>query len=428
MNIDEIVNSLAGCPCGRPHTSRLRRVEIGSAITEHAADILESCAFPKKLLCVADKNTLAACGNLPDVLERRGFTLIWRRYDDLRVAQVGECIAVAENAALEGALGILSIGSGSLNDICRRAALLADLPFAIYATAPSMDGFASGTSPLTDGNFKMTYPARQPDVIIADTKVLAAAPAELKSAGAGDIFAKYIALCDWRISHILTGEYYCENIAEITRGALRRVASLADSVTGDSEEAAGAIMEALVLTGIAMKLADSVRPASGAEHVISHFWEIKKLERGIISDFHGKKVGVATLICSKAYHDTASSRFDIRPDMPDWDKIYAVYGPNFTDDVKKLNSPTVTGETSVDKIAENEDEIKRIIREEVPSPETLDSLMRRAGCARTLDDIAVGHELGLDGVKYHAYMRHRMTLMRLLPMLRGEVDFESFII
>lgn len=35
------------------------------------------------------------------------------------------------------------------------------------------------------------------------------------------MIAKYISIAEWRISHVVNGEYYCETVAEMIRGALR---------------------------------------------------------------------------------------------------------------------------------------------------------------------------------------------------------------
>ena len=186
-------------------------------------------------------------------------------------------------------------------------------------------------------------------------------------------------------------------------------------------------MEALVLTGIAMKLCYSSRAASGAEHVISHFWEIKKLEQGHLSDFHGKKVGVATLMISKMYYEILDkadpSKFT--EDTTDWDTVYEVYGKNFEQDVRKLNNPTVTDETTPQILRDNWDKICAIVREELPTPDVIASLLRRAGAATTLEEIAVPEDLGVLGVQYHAYMRHRLLLSRLLPMLHCDINFKE---
>jgi glycerol-1-phosphate dehydrogenase [NAD(P)+] len=110
------------------------------------------------------------------------------------------------------ASSILAVGAGSINALCKLAADRAGKPYAIFATAPSMDGFASASASVYENGFKLTFGALPPRMILADTEVLAAAPAYLKAAGFGDLLGKYTALADWRISHLVTGEYYCENL------------------------------------------------------------------------------------------------------------------------------------------------------------------------------------------------------------------------
>lgn len=421
-DISSIIKKLNGCPCGRLHTATLESVEIGHGLTDITGDIMASRGFPKNILLVADRNTLAAAEGILPSLDRAGYRYEIKLYDNLRTADILEVHAVMD--AAERKDGILSVGTGSLNDICRLAAFKKAKKFAIFATAPSMDGFASGTAPISEGNFKTTRPAVQPDILIADTAVLAAAPAELKSAGFGDMIAKYIALADWRISALLTGEYYCENIAALTREALRRITSLADRVTRNDEETAAAVMEALVFTGVAMQLADSVRPASGAEHMISHFWEMKKLEAGETSDFHGKKVGVATLYLCRLYHTLISmKKIGTQPDVIDWEELQRVFGDNFIGSVKKLNSPSVTAGLTPKGLAQNWEGVRRIVHEEVPEPGEMLRLMLAAGAAVTPDEIAVSASLAREGYIYHAYLRHRLTLSRLVPMIKGAEAF-----
>lgn len=423
MQIQALLDSLKNCPCGKEHTVNIQAVEIGRGLKNKAADILSVNGFPKNILVVADKNTLAAADGILNVLTDGGFTIQTQIYENLRTADQTEVDRIVALSA--DVQGVLSVGTGSLNDICRRACLLADKQFAIFATAPSMDGFASDTAPITHNSFKVSLPARQPSVIIGDTEILAAAPAELKASGYGDMIAKYVAMADWRIAQVTIGEYYCENVANITRTALRKLVALTDKVTANDPETAGAIMEALVLTGIAMKLCYSSRAASGAEHVVSHFWEIKKLEQGHLSDYHGKKVGVATWMISKMYYDILAKADPAKftEDTTDWEKVYAVYGKNFEQDVRRLNSPTVTEETSPQILRDNWDKICEIVREELPTPDVIENLLRRAGAATTLEEISVLPELGVQGLEFHAYMRHRLLLSRLLPMLHCDIDF-----
>lgn len=113
--------------------------------------------FPKKILLVADKNTLAAAEGLKESL--RGFSLTERIYDDLRVATMDEVRAI-EKYIDEGVEGVLAVGTGSIHDPCRLACARKNAPLCLFATAPSMDGFASYSAPIVDNGFKITYPAK----------------------------------------------------------------------------------------------------------------------------------------------------------------------------------------------------------------------------------------------------------------------------
>ena len=177
-----------------------------------------------------------------------------------------------------------------------------------------------------------------------------------------------------------------------------------------------------------MRFADSVRPASGAEHMLSHFWEIKKLERGEISDFHGKKVGVATMIVNRLYHAIAAlETVEPKQEELDWESIFAACGENFRDELRSVNFPAVTSETSEDRIRENWPEIRRIIAEELPDDATLTRLMKQAGAATETAAVGVDPALAVCGLKFHPYLRHRMTLSRLIPMLAIAVDYQKYI-
>jgi len=287
-----------------------------------------------------------------------------------------------------------------------------------------MDGYASDGAPITEGAFKNTCQAKQPEIIIADTKILAESPAELKSAGFGDMIAKCVGLVDWRVSHILTGEYYCENIANLTREAVRRIIALADKVTLNNEETAGAIMEALIFTGIAMKMAATSRPASGCEHIISHFWESKKWEKGIISDYHGKKVGVATLMVAKTYHKMALlESIKAHKENINWEEVKAAYGENLAPGMMKLNNPNVIDGVDPKVFEEKWQEIRQIIKEELPSYEELLRLFKLAGAATTIEEISVSPELCRLAYTYHPFMRHRISLMRLRWMFDYPTEY-----
>ncbi len=404
------------CHCGRVHTTSVKDVHIGSGIVKNVGKILKSNNFSQNLLLVADKDTLKAADGIIESLD--GFNLSFHIYDSIRVADmkhVDELCELIRNRDIS----VLSVGTGSVNDPCRLASALENKKLCIFATAPSMDGFASDTSPIVKDGFKSSYQAKSPEVIIGDTKILASSPSYLKSAGFGDMMAKYVGLVDWKISSLLTGEYYCARVAALTKEAVDTLLSMANRVTAEDEETAGQIFESLLMTGIAMSFTKNSRPASGSEHIIAHLIECLQLPEGIIPNYHGEDVGVCTLEMLKFYNSLAEND-NVRGvrENPDWDEIFKVYG-NMAEDVKKLNFPeNIVDSVNPGDISEKWAEIREIIHS-VPSYEAVRDAMIKAGCKITVADIEKSQEYFDLCVKYSPYMRKRLTLLRLRDMIKA---------
>lgn len=412
--LDTIEKFQAGCSCGRKHETAVKDVQVGSGYVNRIGEILRKNNFPKNLLLVADKNTLKAADGIVESLE--GFNIEYKIYDNIRVAEMSH-VEELESLVKGKDIAILSVGTGSVNDPCRLAAARQNKLLCIFGTAPSMDGFASYGAPIVANGFKFSYDAKSPEVIIADTKILAAAPTYLKSAGFGDMIAKYVGLIDWQIAHLLIDEYYCENVAKLTRDAVDRLMVLADKVTVNDEETAGKIFEALLMTGIGMSFAQNSRPASGSEHVVAHLIECIQLRDGIIPNYHGEDVGVATLEMLKYYNALAERQsITAKKENTDWEDVYNYYG-EMKDDVVKLNTPdTITDLVDPKDLEEKWGEIRKIIKS-VPSYEECKAAMEKAGCKITVKDIEKPQELFDSCVKYSPYMRRRLTLLRMQDMI-----------
>ena len=416
MDLEKLRKSMENCPCGKDHPFDLKGLEVDSGNLARVATLLDKYDFPKNIMVVTYKNALKASDGILKVLEDGGYKFKLKIYDDMKEARMVEVDEL--RGLMQDVDGVLSVGSGSCNDICRYSTYLEKKEFAIFGTAPSMDGFASNSAPILKDGFKITYFCHQPSVIIADTKILAKAPVELKRAGFGDMMAKYIAMADWRIATLIYGEHYCARVADLVRDAMKQISALAPYVSCDDESAVKAIMEALALTGIAMQCTGTSRPASGAEHVVSHFWECKKIEKGLFADYHGKKVGVATLMIAEIYHKVADMKnVKARKENVDWDAVKQAYGPNLIGDVMKLNNPTITEEIDPATINEKWDEVVKAIKEEIPPMDKLRELYAQAGAYTTIEDVKVDEKLCEDGLRYHAFMRKRVNLTRLMPML-----------
>lgn len=408
-----LIRSYQDCSCGVEHKCEIHDIQVDSGLVHCVGEILRKNRFPERILVVADQNTLHAADGILESLN--GFSYELYVYDSIRVATMDDVRLVEDY--LERVDGVLAVGTGSVHDPSRLACARKKKPLCLFATAPSMDGFASYSAPIVDGNFKTTHPAKCPEIIIADTKILADAPAELKSAGFGDMVSKYIALIDWQVSHLITGEHYCEKVAGLTRMATDWIMAMADKVTLRDEETAGAIFESLLMTGIAMSFTQTSRPGSGTEHIMAHYWECLELLEGKTPNYHGEDVGVSTLIMLRYYEELARKQtVCAHREQTDWEEVYQIYGP-LADDVKKLNTPdTITDAVDPAQIEAHWPEIVEIVRS-VPSYQQCLTAMKQAGCKTTIEEIEKSRAFVAESFLYHPYMRRRMSLRRMANMI-----------
>jgi len=417
--MSEIMNIIkdfkTGCSCGAEHSTTVRDVVIESGAVNHVGEILKKNGFTKKLLLVADKNTFKAAEGIVNSLY--DFDIEYKIYDELRVAEMKHVEEI--EALISGReISVLSVGTGSINDPCRLACARQNKLLCIFGTAPSMDGFASYSSPIVANGFKASYDAKSPEVIIADTKILAKAPAYLKSAGFGDMIAKFIGVCDWEIANVLIGEYYCPRISEYVRKTVYELLDMADRVTVEDEETAGKIFEQLLKTGIFMSFTKNSRPASGSEHIIAHLLECLELPHGIIPNYHGEDVGVCTLTMLKYYKELAKHKtVKAKKDVVDWDEVYRVYGEEMAPDVEKLNTPTTITDLVDPCDLENKWQTIREIIDKLPDYDRCYDAMKLAGCKTTVEEIGKSQELFDKCIEFSPYMRRRLTLLRMKNMI-----------
>lgn len=413
LNFRALIDSFRDCGCGMDHRCGIHDIRIGSGLVTQAGEILRENGFPRRLLLIGDRDTLAAAAGIEESLT--GFEVTRHCYDTLRVATMDDVRLVEDY--LDRVDAVVAVGTGSIHDPSRLACARRNKPLCLFATAPSMDGFASYNAPIVDGGFKTTHAAKCPEVIIADTKILAAAPKALKSAGFGDMISKYIALIDWQVSHLVTGEAYCPRVAELTRTAVDRLMTMADRVTLEDEETAAAVLESLLMTGIAMSFTRTSRPGSGTEHILAHYWECIELLEGKIPNFHGEDVGVATLLTLREYEALAGREtVTAHPEVNDWDAVYRAYGP-LAGDVRKLNTPdTITDGIEPRVIEEKWPEIRAIVRS-VPDYDACYRAMKAAGCKTTIAEIGKDPAFVAESLLYHPYMRRRLSLRRVARMV-----------
>jgi glycerol-1-phosphate dehydrogenase [NAD(P)+] len=187
---------------------------------------------------------------------------------------------------------LIAIGGGKPVDTAKMASDRLGVGFVSVPTAASHDGIVSGRSSIPEGDTRHSVAADPPLAVVADTEILADAPWELTTAGCADIISNSPAVKDWRLAHRLKNVEYSEYAGALSEMTAEMLVDSADSIRPGLEESAWIVVKALVSSGVAMSIAGSSRPASGAEHLFSH--QLDRLAPS--AALHGHQAGVGAIV------------------------------------------------------------------------------------------------------------------------------------
>ncbi len=295
MNIQNLLREFK-CECGKTHTCDIREVVICQGAVKKIARLAKDY---QNIWIIADNNTYPLCGDyVVDALGNKGVSVLILKSEGHLVPNEA-AIEKMNKAITDDTDLIIGIGSGVMQDLCKYVSFEKGLPYFIIATAPSMDGYASVGSALIIDSMKVTYNAHVPQVIICDTEIMKDAPMDMIRAGYGDILGKFSCLNDWKLSHIVNDEYYCEYVADLTYEMLNRTKDLGQRLQNREPEAIQILAEALIGVGIAMAYVGNSRPASGSEHHLAHYFEIVGIVKNEPYFMHGTDVAYSAVYTQK---------------------------------------------------------------------------------------------------------------------------------
>ena len=413
------------CPCGKEHIFS-SKVVMGKGAINQLPEILGEMNL-KRAFIVADKNTYKAAGErVVEILENAGIRT--KKYifaeENLEPDEANVGLAVMNFEPSSDV--VIGVGSGVINDISKIVSNVSGKKYIIVGTAPSMDGYASATSSMTMEGLKISLNSKCADVIIGDTDVLCNAPMKMMLSGLGDMLSKYVSICEWHISHIINGEYYCEDIAQLVRGSLKKCVDNAEGLLQRDEEAVKAVFEGLIICGAAMKFAGVSRPASGIEHYLSHIWDMRGVEFGTKVEFHGIQCALGTLIAINLYEK-------IKNITPDKEKALSyAEGFDFNAWSKELKAFLGKGAESMVALEEKEqkynkenhkkrleiildkwDAVINIINEELPSSDELLELFEKIDMPKSVKEIGIDEDILPMTFKSAKDIRDKYVLPRL---------------
>ena len=414
------------CSCGKIHAAAINDVAAEKGAIRRLPEFAARYGA-KKPFVLADRNTFAAAGQMVcEILEQAGLPYAKYVFAEAHLEPNEQAVGAAVMHFEHGCDLIIAVGSGVINDIGKLLSKLSGRKYIIVGTAPSMDGYASATASMSLDGLKVSLPARCADVIIGDVDILKNAPLHMLRSGLGDMLAKYVSIAEWRIAHLITGEYYCERVAQMIRGALKKCADNAAGLLRRDEQAVQAVFEGLVIGGVAMAYAGVSRPASGVEHYFSHVWDMRGLEFGTPVELHGIQCAMATLAAVKLYEAVKTMRPDEEKarayveafDLDDWNRqLRALLGKSAGTMIAleqkegKYRKQTHPARFAV--IRDNWDKILKILDEELPAAQELEALMDSIGLPKDFSVIGVDRACAQLTFKATKDIRDKYVLSRL---------------
>lgn len=312
LSINEMPQTEFDCSCGKHHNFSVHDMSIRKGAIEDLPKMAEPFK-DGKILVVFDNHTYKVAGKRAvELLKENGFNvkeLLFDTGDDILIPDEKTLGRIVQEQDLDTSL-MVAVGSGVINDSVKFVTSRSGLPYIIVATAPSMDGYVADGAPIFSQGYKYSPVAHLTYGLVGDTDILKTAPQDLIQAGYGDVVGKITAIADWDLAVKANNDYRCDTCVTLVNRALDKCFAKAEGLKDRDPESLGALLEALTLTGVAMALVNISRPASGAEHMLSHFWEMDYIARGLNPNHHGIQVGVATPIIARFFEELA----DILPE------------------------------------------------------------------------------------------------------------------
>ena len=450
----ELLGAMFDCECGRTHSTRFSKMLLEDGAIAKIPGLLKEFGC-KRPYIICDTNTYEACG--AEVF--RAISQAGIKYDSiiLKSPKTGDlpadelsfgrvCMAFPKGCDM-----ILSVGAGTINDLGRYLAFITGLDFVLVLTAPSMDGAVSGVAPLIQNQLKITFPAKAPVALAADLGIMRKAPMKMLSAGVGDILGKYNCLTDWRLSALINGEYFCPTIEGIMRSAIDKTMEAAGKLGQRREEDIKTLTEGLVLSGVAMDFAGNSRPASGAEHHISHYFEMQFLFDGIPAILHGTKVGIGTVMMLRLYNElakmekpdfaalkadaaakAAAGPYEKSPEFAAWkeemQRAYRGAAPMVTalEEKAQKNAPERLLKR-LESIETHWDDIVSLAAK-APASGAVEAVLEGLGAPVRPDQVGVKRQYVEDGILYAKELRDRYTILQLLWDIKQLVPMKDLLL
>lgn len=413
------------CACGMEHNIDVEKIVIESGAVSQLEEILEEFQNP---VFICDSNTRTAAEPFLEE-EFKDYPVIELNPEGLQadnrgVNKVMKQLDYCDRGLSSVSVDVLvAIGGGTIHDLTRYAATEYDIPFVSIPTAASVDGYAANVAALTWDGLKRTVAGVSPRWILADTDIFSAAPSRLTASGVSDFLGKYISILDWKIAHLVTGEYICEEVCDLLEKALRDVSRVLEDIRFGDKDAIEKLMYALLLSGLCMQMVESPRPVSGAEHMVSHLWDLNVLNEKT-NALHGEQVGLGLLIVTDYYkklgyairHKKVTVKSETAKGL-EMSLLEHTFGKKgLLEGILTENTPNPLEDIDLEELEAQLPEIEDLI-DDLPDADDMYAKLHDAGCVHEISSLGIEKEKAELTLQSSPYVRNRLTLLRLSKLL-----------
>jgi glycerol-1-phosphate dehydrogenase [NAD(P)+] len=418
---DRFLGTSFDCPCGETHEIRTRQVVIEPNVADHIPSFLPSLIPGERILLIADQNTWTAAGERVSAALGASHSVECCLLREDASGHIHASVALIEEilaAYADEYDGLAAVGSGTVNDLTKAVAHRRARPYFVVATAASMNGYTSAIVALLEDGLKTTRNASPPVAVFADPQVLVEAPAELTLAGLGDLVSKPYCGCDWKIASLVRREYHCEVPDQLLSVPFAQALEVFPWLVNRDPEAITVLFRLLLVSGLSMAVTGTSSPASGAEHLLSHYWDMLRLRDSVPLNLHGAQVGVGSLVIDRLYRemfdiDFSSAEFTPNPNLAkarrSIEESFGSLAPAVWPEWEaKLAART---ERDLERLAQHESLIKGEIERTLATGRKVRSVLTAAGAPTAAGQLGISADELEAAIRQGRKIRNRYTAL-----------------
>lgn len=435
---DEVVRSrtedLMGitfdCICGETHQVPIRHLCMAQGAIDRVGAVLYDLGIGGRGVVVFDRKIEAlVVRRVIDSLKTQGLNIGRHPVGDgakLITPEVSESEAIARE--IKGrAEYLVAVGSGVICDLVKYAGTSLGIPYVLIGTAPSMNGYTSSMAALTEQGIKKTLMIDPAQGVFADTGIMKEAPVEMVRAGLGDIISKSICNADWKLSQLVKKTYFCPLPFRITDKSEPLYLEAAEAIGRRTEEGIGVLTDGVMRSGLSMTVIGTSTPSSGAEHFLSHYWDLMTLKEGGKKLLHGTQVGVSTLLVLDLYEWLRGFRIKeaginkLGANYPVRDEVDAIMDRSFgsfSEGIKAQYRPKYLPwkdkKAELERIVDTWDSIWEEILPYIRPKQPVERALKRCGAPVSYEELGKTKREAQDALLYARYIRGRYTVLDLL--------------